>query len=277
MSNRDPDSRYRNPSQIFGFTWLQQAKALLHTCAPGIVREYDPTTKRARVQPAVKQMIDMPDEEGNPNIVNMEKPPILDVPVRQNATGAHLEHHQIDEGDVVLLCFTERGIEKFKVLWGELSDPPVEAFYSERDAMAIPWGVETIAPVRETGWLVQNETGSCYVSVDNTTIRLITDQSMATLVPGSITLENGGSTATLVTGSITLENGGSTLVVSNGMVTINSPEVTVTAPQVILDSADVAIDGAKLEHNDTNIGDDHVHILSIGPPITYTGPPRPTP
>ena len=52
MSNRDPDAREETLSQgvpFFGNMLLQR----VHTSLPGIVIEYDPMTRRARVQPAV--------------------------------------------------------------------------------------------------------------------------------------------------------------------------------------------------------------------------------
>ena len=49
-------------------------------------------------------------------------------------------HQQINTGDVVLLVFNERGLEKFKVRWGQLSDPTMDGFFSERDALGYPLG-----------------------------------------------------------------------------------------------------------------------------------------
>ena len=156
MTNRDPDARYeKRLSQAINFFFEQKRKEL-HTSLPGLVQEYDPLTKRAKVQPALRLAL----QDGS----ELDKPPILDVPVRQPATGGHLVHHEIRIGDVVLLTFSERGLEQFKLAWGELATPGT-GMLDERDAMAIPWGVETIMPVETTGWIVQSESGEVYVTV----------------------------------------------------------------------------------------------------------------
>ena len=228
MSNRDPDIRYETLAQALRFDWIQNAKLLLHTVTPGIVRAYDPETKRARVQPAIRRL--MVDEKGMER--NFEREPILDVPLHQPATGTHLQHHQIDEGDVVLLCFSERGIEKFKAQWGELSDPPREACFAERDALAIPWGVETITPVRSTGWIVQNESGSCYLSLDQTIIRGITGDSSIVVQPATIELDTGSSNILMESSTTTLTVGGSSITITDGEITISSPHIVLAADRI---------------------------------------------
>ena len=227
MSNRDPDIRYETLAQALRFDWIQNAKLLLHTVTPGLVRAYDPETKRARVQPAIRRLMVEDGEEST-----LDRPPILDVPLRQPATGTHLQHHQIDEGDVVLLCFSERGIEKFKAQWGELSDPPRESCFAERDALAIPWGVETITPVRSTGWIVQNESGSCYLSLDQTIIRGITGASSVIVRPSNIELDTGSSNILMESSTTTLTVGGSSITITDGQITIRSAQVTIQADRI---------------------------------------------
>ena len=148
MSNRDSDARYEKLPQALKFHFEQAIKDL-HTVLPGLVRSYNPTTKRMVIQPSINLLMT--------NGRSVEKPPIVNVPVMQRATGTHMMHHQIDPGDVCLLLFSERGLEKFKQRWGTLSDPTVENFFSEKDALAVPWGVETINPVRTpAGWCRTN-------------------------------------------------------------------------------------------------------------------------
>ena len=183
MSNRDPDARYENLAQLLDFDFLQKAKTLIHTALPGIVREYDATTKRARVQPALRMTFTDGSEA-------KEKPPILNIPVKQTATGGHMMHQQLDVEDVVLLVFSERGIEKFKAEWGSVSDPTIEGFFAEKDAWAIPWGVEDIDPVRSTGWVVQNQPGNAYISLDGDTIRIVTGNSSIVITPNEVLINS---------------------------------------------------------------------------------------
>ena len=187
MSLRDPDVRYERPEQAVPFmieAWVRQH---LHTGIFGIVRAYDAGTKRADVQPVVRRILaPTPDDP----TTRMDRPPILNVPVRQTATGGHLVHHEVVVGDVVWLDFSERGLDNFKARWGEIVDPTVDALFSDRDAVAIPWGTEDIAPVRSTGWIAQNRAGTAYVSVDGDTIRLVTGSSSIVMTPDEILIDS---------------------------------------------------------------------------------------
>ena len=200
MSNRDPEARYERPEQAIPFAIEQAIRSTVHSHIPGQVLSYDPETKRATVQPLIRTRLSPTDAEPDPPL--RDKSPILDVPVRQNATGGHMEHHQIDRGDVVVLQFMERGIDAFKSAWARwasgddtvLADPARGVYFDMRDAMAVPWGVETIIPVRPTGWLVQNRAGTAYVSLDGDTIRLVSGDVSLVITPGGFAFSGGGIT-----------------------------------------------------------------------------------
>lgn len=157
----------------------QWARQNLHTSTPGIFRAYDAETKRCRIQPGLRRSY-------NDGREAREQPVILDVPVLQCATGGHLTHQAIVEGDIGLIVYQQRGLDAFKKLWG-LADPTQGRFWDGRDAFAIPWGVETIEPVRATGIVLQSEDGSAYVSVDEGTVRIHGN----VLVTGSVLTHNG--------------------------------------------------------------------------------------
>ena len=185
LSNRDSEVRYERPEQAIPFAIQQMIRGLVHTGMPGIVRAYDPRTKRARVQPAIRTRL-RATEKDEARLV--DKQPILNVPLRQPATGDHMVHHQVDEGDVVWLFFSERGLAQFKAQWGEISDPTVGCYFAMGDAVAVPWGVEDIMPVRTTGWLVQSRSGESYISLDGDTVRLVTGGSSIVMTPDTITV-----------------------------------------------------------------------------------------
>ena len=244
MSNRLADSRYEQGDQALQFIMEQFVTHHVHTAAPGIIRRYDPATKRAEVQPALR--IRIRDAAGERL---RDRLPIIDVPVRQTAVGGHMVHQAIQPGDVVLLVFSQRGLEYFKQAWGELSDWPNGALFEERDAMAIPWGREDIEPVRPTGWLIQNESGETYLSVDDDTIRLVTDA--------------GDSSVVVAPDSITVEKGGGRLEVTTSAINLTAPTITLTG--------NVQTTGA-LTNNGTNVGSTHRHGgVTIG--TQSTGPP----
>ena len=182
-TNRDPEARYdRQLAQVVE-QWWEEVRKTFHTSMPGMVHAYDAATKRAKVQPAFTLKL----KAGQGEVV---RPPILNVPLRQTATGGHMVHQQVDAGDVVLLVFAERGLDRFKAAWGELATPGV-AFMSERDAMAVPWGVETITPVVPTGWVVQNTSGDTFISLQGP------DQT--------VTVEAGGNRVVVTAEKIVLE------------------------------------------------------------------------
>ena len=190
-SNRNPENRYERPEQVIPWAMEQWCRLNLNTALPGIVQSYDAVTKRAKVQPALRTTFHPVEDRESPTGFTQPapepKPPIVNVPMRQCATGGHLQHHAIQAGDAVLLIFAQRGIQQFKETWA-LADPARGAFFDMQDAMAIPWGSESIVPVRETGILWQNADGSAYVSLDGDDIRLVTGESSVTLTPAEVTL-----------------------------------------------------------------------------------------
>ena len=242
MSTRDPDARYENLTQVVEYWWSEKIKTL-HTDIPGIVRAYDPLTKRARIQPALHLLL----TDGS----EVEKPPILDVPLRQTATGGHMVHQQVDEGDIVLLIFSERGLEKFKEVW-TLAAPGLGAVMAERDAMAIPWGIETIAPVVETGWVAQSADGITFFSLQGA------DQTITAQVEAQTNVLLEGQSQT-----ITITCGDNQVIITPGKVVI---EVS-TGEKVHIGGES----GQPLA-TDTFVGtqyNTHIHSTPMGP----SGPP----
>ena len=193
MSNRDPDGRYGGARQTLPFAVKQWVREIVHTSVPGIVRAYDSTTKRAQVQPALRAVYTDGREPA-------ARPPIVDVPVRQLGTGGWLQHQAIVAGDVVLLLFSQRGIESFKETWGELSNPTSGILFEERDAMAIPWGSEDVVPVADTGIVMQSADGETYVSLQE----------------DAVTVRRAGTTITVADDKVVIDVADSSLVYLGG-------------------------------------------------------------
>ena len=164
------------------FAVKQWVREIVHTSVPGIVRAYDSVTKRAQVQPALRAVYTDGREPA-------ARPPIVDVPVRQLGTGGWLQHQAIVAGDVVLLLFSQRGIESFKENWGELSDPTSGILFEERDAMAVPWGSEDVVPIADTGIVMQSADGETYVSLQE----------------DAVTVRRGGTTITVADDRVVIE------------------------------------------------------------------------
>ena len=124
MSTRNPDARYETAAQAVPRAIHQHLKHNVHTSFPGTIVSYNATTKRARVQPSIDVLL----ADGS----TMARAVILNVPVRQLATGGWLVHHQIDDGDVVLCIVSERTLDGFKQNWGQRSAPAPEVLFDAR-------------------------------------------------------------------------------------------------------------------------------------------------
>ena len=259
MSARQPEARYTDLTEGMRFGIEQLLRLTIHTTVPGIVLEYDPTTKRARVQPALRLKV-----RENGTEENLDRLPILDVPVRQTAVGGHMEHHAIHERDVVLLAFSQRGIENFKARWGELSDWPDGAVFQERDAMAIPWGREDIDPVFTVGWLIQDEQGDYYIHVG--------PESAEEGAPTRIKIAHDPKAAVTVKADEVLAQWGpETFSLRDGHVRINSTgDVTITA------TGTIHLNAEHVQHGGVEIDSHHTHPYSWTDPggSGDTGPPQ---
>ena len=159
MSNRDPDTNYAELSQALQFVFRQFAK-LIHTAVPGIVRSYNPDTKRASVQIGLNKIYI---EDGEQR--TMARPVIQDVPAMQLSAGGLVFLLPVKSGTPVWLMFSERGIETFKKTF-DVADPPIDAIFAERDAVFLPgFGALDITPVDSDALCLQTENGSTSIAV----------------------------------------------------------------------------------------------------------------
>ncbi len=78
----------------------------IHTSFPGVVTEYDPTTRRATVQPSLKR------QAGNKEYIPF--PLLIDVPVQYPGTKKWTIHFPLEKGDEVAVYFSERSLEAWK-------------------------------------------------------------------------------------------------------------------------------------------------------------------
>ena len=128
MTNMNPDHDYSNLAVAVRFA-LRQGLKDVYTSMPGIVRAYDPETRRATIQGALS----IATTDGR--VIDRE--PIHDVPVIFPAGGGFALTFPLVPGDPVLLVYAQRGLAGFKKTH-ELSTPDLDGFFSEKDAVAIP-------------------------------------------------------------------------------------------------------------------------------------------
>ena len=112
---------------------LEQRLAELHTATPARVVKYDASKQMADVEPFIqRRYIDG-------SIVAL--PVISNVPVVHPRTLTAIIHLPVKVGDVVLLVFTERSVDRWKSSDGKsLVDPGDPRKHALSDAFAIPGG-----------------------------------------------------------------------------------------------------------------------------------------
>jgi len=130
----------------------------VHTALPGIVDTYDAASRRARVTPAIRILLD----DGS----LLDRPPVPDVPVLFPAGGGLSLTFPLQRGDPVLMIFSQRGMDGFKVAFRE-SAPSRGPIMDMSDAVALAgFGSALTTPVGVTGASLQTDDGSTSVVVE---------------------------------------------------------------------------------------------------------------
>ena len=109
---------------------IQDARVSLNTMLPGIVHKYDADTQRAQVQVAIKRK----DLLGN----TYQIPVITEVPVTWPRAGNAILHFPLTEGDGVMLMFSARSLDNWRVQGGVVEPAEVVRFHDLSDAVAVP-------------------------------------------------------------------------------------------------------------------------------------------
>lgn len=116
----------------------------IHTSMPGIIQKYDAGAQTAEVLPAVKNVYQ--DVDG---VEVVEDFPVLpDVPIAFPRSGKYFVSFPLARGDTVTLIFGERSTDQW---WGtgRVSDPGDLRRFSLSDAVAIPGGYPSTAPLQD--------------------------------------------------------------------------------------------------------------------------------
>lgn len=179
MSNRNPDSSERTLLGMTRFAIRQSVKDL-NFAAPGLVRGYDASKRRAKIQPALDVML----TDGS----CVEQPVIADVPVLMPSGGGFVAHFPLAAGDAVMLLFSQRGMDAFKLAYGR-SCPDREVICDMKDAVAIP-GFGSLSPSLPASaadsLMLSTEDGGSYVSIGRSGITLSTS--------GAVSINSSGLT-----------------------------------------------------------------------------------
>ena len=175
MSNIDRETDFRSLTTVLRLV-LDEFRRTLLTSVPGIVEEFDPETRRARVQPALQMRL----SSGK----LLSQAPLLDVPVIFPSGGGYTMLFQLVPGDPVQVFFTHRGLSEFKQSLAE-SPPSPGRIISATDAVLIPgWGGRAgelaLSPAVEEGVSLQREDGTASIrlTADRITLDVPSDQKV---------------------------------------------------------------------------------------------------
>ena len=250
MSNRESDSRYETPEQAITF-FGQQLLKQVHTSLPGVVVEYDPATRRARVQPAV----DLMKTDGT----SMPKPILLDVPVLFLTGGGFTLSVPLVAGDPVKLLFAERDIAAFKETL-EVGPPLTNDIMEIQHAVAIAgfWPLDGVLPIGAPnpppGLVLQSNDGMAWVHLQEGMLDATVDGGVTT-----IHVEAGVIRATPDMGTTTVE-------VTPGNATVIAAAVNITG--------EVSVTGNIAVTGDVDGVDVGSHTHRAGTPPGNTGGPN---
>ena len=128
MTSMNRDTDYANMAQAIRFAIRQSLKDL-YICMPGIVESYDAETQRAVVKGALKVVTTKKEE--------IDREAIHNVPVVFPSGGGFAMTFPLEQGDPVLLVYSQRGLANWKKTF-DVAAPDIIGFFSEKDAIAIP-------------------------------------------------------------------------------------------------------------------------------------------
>lgn len=156
MSNLNAEQRYETLSEALSFIFEQRFKGI-YTCLPGIIVSYDPSTKRAAVQPALRRILTDDSEQQLPIITN--------VPVCFPTGGGFSLLFPVAPGDTCVLVFSQRGIENFKETYEQ--EKPDEGLLDLNDAIAIMgFGPLSLTPASSSGVSLQSDDGDNSIVIE---------------------------------------------------------------------------------------------------------------
>lgn len=116
-----------SPQEIFSDS-VWSILSNLHTCLPGIILSYDANTNKASIQPALNK---------NYQSGEQSMPIIENVPLIFPSSANFSMTYPVNSGDYVLLLFSERSMDLWKSVGGQVTPQDNRKFHLS-DAVAIP-------------------------------------------------------------------------------------------------------------------------------------------
>ena len=173
----------------------------LHTCLPGVISSFDPSTMTAEVQPAIQRLV-FPDGAAA-QWVNL--PLIVDVPVVVLSGGGYALTFPIHPGDECLLIFAERSLDNWHEQGG-ISQQAHSRMHSLSDAFVLV-GVRSkpnvVTNYDNSGVELRDASGQTNVRLDAAGLHLQQGQNTVDMTAGEIAIS---STVIRLSGQVILDH-----------------------------------------------------------------------
>jgi hypothetical protein len=169
----------------------------VHTALSGVVKKYDPATRRADVQPSLKRKL--------PGGKYLDFPVIPDVPVLFPSSKKYTLHFPLEEGDEVMLITSERGTDSWKAKGGKGIEEADPRRFDLQDCYAIP-GLQAVdfIPVSEDGLNIVHKSGPKGELISK--ITMDDDKIEVNITKGNIIIKNGKDEITMMDGDIDIKS-----------------------------------------------------------------------
>ena len=227
--------------------------AEMHQHLPAKVVAYDVSKRKATVQPLLKYR-DRSAGVDNKGLVDM--PVIQGVPVMMLGTDESLINVPVKVGSKVMLCFSSKAGDTFKLSNNEQTvDPDDDRIFDVNDCYCIP-----VAPMAF----------SRAVGSDSSDLRLI--MNLGTANECSVSLKPSGDVVIDSPTTVTV-NATSEVVVNTATATVNaSDSVTIDSPQTTC-TGELRVDGGVSIGSDVQTdagfsGNTHKHLGNLGRPTS---------
>ena len=247
MSALRDDLDYSNP-EIAVPQAIEQRLLRVHTSIPGIVQSYNSSTRRAKIQTAIKMF-------NNETRRFVSRAPLVDVPVHTPSAGDYILHTHLKKHDAGQVLFSERGMTVFKQNLVE-SNSDRMGFHSEKDAVYFPgYGpAEGFVAIDDSGIAIQHKDGTKYTLLNDDKIEHKWNGKFITIDDDKIRIEFSS---------------GEHIVLNMSEIKITSSlEVEIEAPITII-TGNLRVNGniqsfGTVENNNVNVGSTHIHVAPAG-------------
>lgn len=244
---------------------IKRGIAETHTSMPGVVVSFDAAANTVDVQPAIRKTQIIDDVR---TFVDM--PVLREVPISvpYAAVLGYALTIPISEGDPVLIIFQERSIDNWQERGGiqNPADPVTARTHSLSDPVALVGVIpdpNVIANYQTAAIELRNSDRSHRVTVSGAGVDAVAGNASLTLRPdGTATLSSGTASISVTpAGQIQFDApGGITSATGSGGASFN------------VSSGGAEFTGGTLQHNGTNVGDDHVHSGVVAGGANTGGP-----